>query len=59
MLHGAHVTAGLVALAALYVRATRAQPFDAMAAWTKGISLFWHLVDVLWLFVFLTIWLIR
>jgi len=59
MLHGAHVTAGLVALAALYVRATRAQPFDAIAAWAKGVSWFWHLVDIIWVAVFLTIWVIR
>ena len=30
-----------------------------MATWTNGISLFWHLVDVLWLFVFSTIWLLQ
>lgn len=59
MLHGAHVTAGLVALAALFVRATRARPFDSIAAWTKGVSLFWHLVDIIWVAVFLTIWVMR
>ncbi len=59
MLHGAHVTAGLVALAALFVRATRARPFGSIAAWTKGVSLFWHLVDIIWVAVFLTIWVMR
>ena len=58
-LHAVHVTVGLGALALLYVRATRARSFEAMATWTNGISLFWHLVDVLWLFVFSTIWLLQ
>jgi cytochrome c oxidase subunit III len=58
-LHAAHVTVGLGALALLYVRATRARSYESMASWTNGISLFWHLVDVLWLFVFSTIWLLR
>ena len=30
-----------------------------MATWTDGVSLFWHLVDVIWLFVFSTIWLLQ
>ena len=59
MLHGAHVTAGLVALAALYVRTVRARPLGSIAAWAKGVSLFWHLVDIIWVGVFLTIWVIR
>ena len=59
MLHGAHVTAGLVALSALYVRAARAQPLNSTASWAKGVSLFWHLVDIVWVAVFLTIWVMR
>ncbi len=58
-LHAVHVTVGLGALALLYVRATCARSFEAMTTWTNGISLFWHLVDVLWLFVFSTIWLLQ
>ena len=59
MLHGAHVTAGLVALGALYVRTIRAHPLDSIAPWAKGVSWFWHLVDIIWVAVFLTIWVIR
>jgi len=59
MLHGAHVTAGLVALAALYVRSIRAHPLGSVAAWAKGVSWFWHLVDIIWVAVFLTIWVFR
>jgi cytochrome c oxidase subunit 3 len=59
MLHGAHVTAGLVALSALYVRVARARLLTSIAAWAKGVSLFWHLVDIVWVAVFLTIWVFR
>lgn len=59
MLHAAHVTAGLIALTALYVRVARADPLAGINAWAKGVSLFWHLVDIIWVAVFLTIWMIR
>ena len=59
MLHAAHVTAGLIALSALYVRVARADPLASIDAWAKGVSLFWHLVDIIWVAVFLTIWVIR
>ncbi len=58
-LHTCHVTAGLVAMALLFVRTIRARTPAAIGSWTGGISLFWHLVDVVWLFLFATIWLIR
>ena len=58
-LHACHVTAGLVAMALLFVRTIRARTPAAIGSWTGGVSLFWHLVDVIWLFVFTTIWLIR
>jgi len=58
-LHGAHVTAGLGALALLFVRAVRGRSLGAIAPWTHGVALFWHLVDVVWVVVFLTIWVIR
>jgi cytochrome c oxidase subunit 3 len=58
-LHGAHVAAGLCALGVLFVRSVRSPNPAAFASWRKGISLFWHLVDVIWVFVFLTIWVLR
>lgn len=58
-LHSAHVAAGLVAMAMLFVRSARSPSPAAIASWTGGISLFWHLVDVVWVFLFATIWLIR
>ena len=58
-LHGAHVTAGVAAMGLLYVRTVRARSTAAIAPWTHGVSLFWHLVDLIWLFLFATIWLLR
>jgi cytochrome c oxidase subunit 3 len=58
-LHALHVTAGLTLLALLFVRAARARAVVEVAPWTTGVSLFWHLVDVVWVAVFVTIWVIR
>lgn len=58
-LHAAHVTAGLCVLGLLYVRAARSRSLDEVTPWANGASLFWHLVDVIWIGVFVTIWVIR
>jgi cytochrome c oxidase subunit 3 len=58
-LHAAHVTAGLGALTLLFVREVRSRSPAAIATWADGVSLFWHLVDFVWVFVFFTIWVIR
>ena len=58
-LHGAHVTAGLAAMGLLFVRTVRGRTLRAISTWTNGVSLFWHLVDIIWVFVFLTIWVLR
>lgn len=57
-LHGAHVTAGIAALGLLFVRMVRGSSMAAISTWTHGVSLFWHLVDVVWVAVFLTIWVV-
>ena len=58
-LHSAHVTGGLAALTLLYVRAARSPSLDEISPWADGVSLFWHLVDIVWVGVFATIWIIR
>jgi len=59
-LHALHVTAGLGAMSLLFVRSVRSRgDHEAIATWTGGVSLFWHLVDLIWVFVFTTIWLIQ
>lgn len=58
-LHTAHVAVGLGALAMLFVRAARVRHEAAIEPWVAATSLFWHLVDVIWVFVFLTIWVLQ
>ena len=58
-LHGLHVTVGLCAMGLLFVRTVRNRNPAALAPWAGGVSLFWHLVDLVWVFVFLTIWVIQ
>lgn len=58
-LHGVHVAAGLAVLGTLFVRSVRARSHSALTTWAEGTSFFWHLVDIIWLFVFATIWLLQ
>lgn len=58
-LHTMHVTAGLCVLSLLFMRAMRARTLEDMSSWAGGVSLFWHLVDVVWVAVFITIWVIK
>jgi cytochrome c oxidase subunit 3 len=58
-LHSAHVAGGLAVLGLLLVRTVRSPSLDEISPWADGVSLFWHLVDVIWLGVFTTIWIIR
>lgn len=58
-LHTAHVTVGVCALGLLYLRSMRAGSPEASASWTSTITPFWHLVDIVWIAVFATIWIVR
>ena len=58
-LHGAHVLAGLGALLLLFVRLVRARDMARVEPYAGGVSLYWHMVDAVWVAVFLTIWVVR
>lgn len=58
-LHGAHVAAGVGALLMLFVRSVRARDLVAVEPFAGAVSAYWHLVDVVWIGVFATIWVIR
>ena len=58
-LHALHVTAGVGAMALLFVRTVRGRGPVAIAPFTNGVALFWHLVDIVWIFVFATIWVLQ
>ena len=58
-LHGAHVLAGLAALLLLFVRLVRGRDLARVEPYAGGVSLYWHMVDAVWVAVFLTIWVVR
>jgi cytochrome c oxidase subunit 3 len=57
--HGAHVLAGLGALLLLFVRLVRARDLARVEPYAGGVSLYWHMVDAVWVAVFLTIWVVQ
>jgi len=55
-LHGIHVLAGLVALAALFT-ANLGRPRAVRAVAWEAVSFYWHFVDVVWVVVFSVVYL--
>lgn len=55
--HGAHITFGLIWMAALVVWVLR-RPLDDLAVGRLTLlSLFWHFLDVIWIFIFSLVYL--
>ena len=57
--HGAHVFGGAVGLAIVLARATRGQFSARNHVAVEAVSMYWHFVDVVWIGVFTTIYLLR
>ena len=58
--HGLHVTGGLIAFLIVMIRTLRAQRFGHKQAQTAiVVSYYWHFVDVVWIALFATIYLIK
>jgi cytochrome c oxidase subunit 3 len=57
--HALHVGAGLGTLAMLFVRLVRAADLTATEPFAAATSMYWHMVDVVWIAVFVTIWIVR
>jgi heme/copper-type cytochrome/quinol oxidase subunit 3 len=55
--HGLHVTAGLVALGIMFALGSKKHLTEAQAAPYGAIGIYWHFVDVVWIFVFAIIYL--
>lgn len=54
--HGAHVTAGLAGLTAVFSRGMLGQ-FDAKRhLGIEGVAIYWHFVDFVWIFLYLVIY---
>jgi cytochrome c oxidase subunit III len=57
--HGAHVFGGTVGLVIVLARAMRGQFSARNHVAVEAVSMYWHFVDVVWIAVFSTIYLLR
>ncbi len=57
--HGAHVTIGILMLLSAFAMSTRGAITKANAEVVEIIGLYWHFVDVVWIFVFTIVYLIE
>jgi cytochrome c oxidase subunit 3 len=58
-LHGIHVIAGMIVLALMLVRATKGEFGPTYFTPVDLAGLYWHLVDLIWIFLFPLLYLIR
>jgi heme/copper-type cytochrome/quinol oxidase subunit 3 len=57
--HGLHVAGGLVALGAVAAQAARGEPDSYLRGPVEAVSYYWHFVDVVWIALFSTLYLLR
>ena len=57
--HGAHVFGGAVGLTIILARSMRGQFSQRNHVAVEAVSMYWHFVDVVWIGVFSTIYLLR
>jgi cytochrome o ubiquinol oxidase subunit 3 len=55
--HGAHITAGLVWMATMMVMIYRRGMFNSSLRRVSMLALFWHFLDVVWIFIFSIVYL--
>lgn len=58
-LHGLHVIGGMIAITWVLVRATRGHFSGAYFTPVDLVGLYWHLVDMIWIYLFPLLYLIR
>ncbi len=56
--HGIHVSIGIVMLMSLYVSSMRGNLRRESAETVEIVGLYWHFVDVVWIFIFTVIYLV-
>ena len=56
--HGAHVSIGIVMLMSLYVSSMRGNLKRESSETLEIVGLYWHFVDVVWIFIFTVIYLV-
>ncbi|MCU1428085.1 MAG: heme/copper-type cytochrome/quinol oxidase, subunit 3 [Actinomycetia bacterium] len=57
-LHGAHVTVGIIWLLSLYSRSVQGKLGTEQAEAVEIAGLYWHFVDIVWIFIFTAIYLV-
>ncbi len=57
-LHGAHVTVGIVWLLSLYSRSMQGKLSSEHSEAVEIAGLYWHFVDIVWIFIFTAIYLV-
>jgi cytochrome c oxidase subunit 3/cytochrome o ubiquinol oxidase subunit 3 len=57
-LHGAHVTVGIIWLLSLYSRSMQGKLGADKAEAVEIAGLYWHFVDIVWIFIFTAIYLV-
>jgi cytochrome c oxidase subunit 3 len=57
--HGAHVFGGVVGLSVILIRATQGQFSARHHIAVEAVSAYWHFVDVVWIALFSTIYLLK
>ncbi len=57
--HAAHVTAGVIAFIVVLRRVTVSKFTPAQATAAMAVSYYWHFVDVIWVGVFITLYLVQ
>jgi len=58
-LHALHVIVGIGLLIWIYVRATQGKYSDKYFSPVENVGLYWHLVDLIWIFLFPLLYLVR
>ena len=56
--HGAHVTGGIVANALALFRTTKGHFTSRRHLFFEGASIYWHFVDIVWIGLFTTIYIV-
>ncbi len=56
--HGVHVSVGIVMIMSLYVSSLRGNLRRESAETVEIVGLYWHFVDVVWIFIFTVIYLV-
>lgn len=56
--HGAHVTGGVIAMAALWIMGLRGKFDENNYAVVENTGLYWHFVDLVWILLFAIVYLI-